>query len=72
MSKPPRFYAIDAIDAYPEPVGTDDRLELSMDQGAVFVHLNYKRTKLIGLQSLNFLIGQLEKIREEVRADHDQ
>jgi hypothetical protein len=72
MSNQKKFYAIDAANAYPEPVGTDDRLELDLDQGAIYVHLNYKRAKLVGLQSLDFLISQLAKIREDVRASHDE
>lgn len=63
-----KIYAIDPINAYPEPVGTDDYLELDIDMGAIYVHLNYKRTKLVGLQSLDFLISQLAKIRENVRS----
>ena len=61
----PKFYAVDALNAYPEPVGTDDKLELNQEMGAVYVHLNYKRTKLVGLQSLDFLIRNLELIRVE-------
>jgi len=61
----PKFYAVDALDAYPEPVGTDDKLELNQEMGAVYVHLNYKRAKLVGLQSLDFLIRNLELIRVE-------
>jgi len=61
----PKFYAVDAMDAYPEPVGTDDKLELNQEMGAVYVHLNYKRTKLVGLQSLDYLIKNLELIRVE-------
>ncbi len=68
MNNEPRFYAIDATSAYPEPVGTDDKLELNLEAGAVYVHLNYKRTKLVGLQSLDFLISQLALIREDIRA----
>ena len=61
----PKFYAVDALNAYPEPVGTDDKLELNQEMGAVYVHLNYKRAKLVGLQSLDFLIRNLELIRVE-------
>lgn len=61
----PKFYAVDALNAYPEPVGTDDKLELNQEMGAVYVHLNYKRAKLVGLQSLDFLIRILELIRVE-------
>lgn len=64
-----KIYAIDAINAYPEPVGTDDYLELDLDMGAIYVHLNYKRTKLVDLQSLDFLISQLAKIRDDVRSN---
>ena len=60
----PVFYAIDPLDAYPEPVGTDDKIERS--NGALWVHLNGKRSKLIGLQSLDFLINQLVQIKGEV------
>jgi hypothetical protein len=61
----PKFYAVDALDAYPEPVGTDDKLELNQEMGAVYVHLNYKRAKLVGLQSLDYLIKNLDLIRVE-------
>ncbi len=67
MNNEPRYYAIDAMNAYPEPVGTGDKLELNLEAGAVYVHLNYKRTKLVGLQSLDFLISQLALIRSHVR-----
>lgn len=60
----PVFYAIDPLDAYPEPVGTDDKIERS--NGALWVHLNGKRSKLIGLQSLDFLISQLVQIKGEI------
>jgi hypothetical protein len=60
----PQFYAIDPLDAYPEAVGTLDKIEHS--DGALWVHLNGKRSKLVGLQSLTFLIGQLEQIRAQV------
>lgn len=60
----PKFYAIDPLDAYPEAVGTLDKLE--HHDGALWVHLNGKRSKLVGLQSLTFLIGQLEQIRAQV------
>lgn len=60
----PKFYAIDPLDAYPEAVGTLDKIEHS--DGALWVHLNGKRSKLVGLQSLAFLIGQLEQIRAQV------
>lgn len=59
-----RFYPIDALDAYPEAVGTLDQIEHS--DGALWVHLNGKRSKLVGMQSLAFLIGQLEQIRAQV------
>lgn len=64
MNNEPKFYAIDPLDAYPEPVGTLDKIERS--NGALWVHLNGKRSKLIGLQSLDFLISQLVEIRGEV------
>lgn len=63
MTQAPKFYPIDAPSAYPEAVGTDDRIELA--NGALYVHLNGKRAKLVGLQSLDFLIGQLSTIRNE-------
>ena len=63
MSQVPQFFAIDAQDAYPEQVGTNDRIELA--NGALYVHLNGSRAKLIGLQSLDFLISQLEAIRTQ-------
>lgn len=63
MNQEPRFYAIDGPSAYPEDVGTDDRIEMA--NGALYVHLNDNRSKLIGLQSLDFLISQLETIRTE-------
>lgn len=61
-----KFYPIDPLDAYPEPVGTADKLE-HVD-GAVFAHLNGKRAKLAGVQSLAFLIEQLQTIRANVFA----
>ncbi|WP_273823069.1 hypothetical protein [Pseudomonas asplenii] len=64
MNDDPKFWPIDAPNAYPEPVGTLDKLELS--GGAVWVHLNGKRSKLVGLQSLAFLIGNLQAIHGEV------
>lgn len=60
----PVFYAIDAPNAYPLEAGTLDRIERS--DGALWVHLNGKRSKLIGLQSLDFLISQLKQIKGEV------
>lgn len=60
----PRFYPVDAPNAYPEPVGTLDKLE--HHDGAVWVHLNGRRSKLVGLQSLAFLIGNLQEIHAEV------
>lgn len=66
MNNDPKFWPIDALNAYPEPVGTLDRLELS--GGAVWVHLNGKRAKLVGLQSLAFLIGNLQAIHDDVFA----
>jgi hypothetical protein len=63
MNQEPKFYAIDGPSAYPADVGTDDRIEMA--NGALFVHLNGSRSKLIGLQSLDFLISQLEAIRAE-------
>lgn len=66
MNDEPKFWPIDALNAYPEPVGTLDRLELS--GGAVWVLLNGKRAKLVGLQSLAFLIGNLQAIHDEVFA----
>ena len=63
MNQEPRFYAIDGPSAYPEDVGSDDRIEMA--SGALYVHLNGNRSKLIGLQSLDFLISQLESIRTE-------
>ena len=64
MVSAPKFYPIDAINAYPEPVGTNDRLE--HHDGAVWVHLNGKRSKLVGMQSLVFLIGNLQAIHADV------
>jgi hypothetical protein len=64
MSNEPKFYPIDPLDAYPEAVGTLDQIEHS--DGALWVHLNGKRSKLVGMQSLAFLIGQLEQIRAQV------
>lgn len=64
MSSEPKFYPIDPDNAYPEAVGTLDKLE--HHDGALWVHLNGKRSKLVGLQSLAFLIGQLEQVRAEV------
>ncbi len=66
MNDVPKFWPVDALNAYPETVGTLDRLELS--SGAVWVHLNGKRAKLVGLQSLAFLIGNLQAIHDEVFA----
>ncbi|APC18129.1 hypothetical protein BLL42_21255 [Pseudomonas frederiksbergensis] len=73
MSEEPKRYPIDAPTSYAYGVGTDDHIERS--NGALYVHLNGKRAKLIGLQSLDFLIGQFELIRSEVfvaepAADH--
>ncbi|MNJ65135.1 hypothetical protein D3C77_611310 [compost metagenome] len=59
-----KFYPLDALSAYPEPVGTLGKLE--HHDGAVWVHLNGKRSKLVGLQSLAFLIGNLQTIHAEV------
>lgn len=64
MSNDPKFYPLDAQNAYPEPVGTLDRLEHS--DGAVWVHLNGKRSKLVGLQSVTFLISNLQTVQAEV------
>lgn len=64
MSNDPKFYPLDAQNAYPEPVGTLDRLEHS--DGAVWVHLNGKRSKLVGLQSVAFLISNLQTVQAEV------
>lgn len=70
MSKEPKFYPIDPDDAYPEGVGTLDQIE--HQGGALWIHLNGKRSKLVGLQSLSFLIGQLEQIRAQVFGDSDE
>ncbi|RWU21264.1 hypothetical protein DM813_18930 [Pseudomonas alkylphenolica] len=67
MVSVPKFYPVDAQNAYPEPVGTLDKLE--HHDGAVWVHLNGKRSKLVGLQSLAFLIGNLQTIQAEVFGD---
>lgn len=70
MSNDPKFYPLDAQNAYPEPVGTLDRLEHS--DGAVWVHLNGKRSKLVGLQSLAFLISNLQTVQAEVFGSAEQ
>lgn len=61
MNDGAKFYPIDANDAYPEHVGTNDKMEVA--NGAVYVHLNGRRAKLAGLQSVDFLISQLAAIR---------
>ncbi|WP_139302235.1 hypothetical protein [Pseudomonas syringae] len=65
MTPNTRFYPIDAPCAYPEAVGTDDQIEVS--DGSLYVHLNGRRTKLIGVQSLDFLIEQLVAIGAEIK-----
>jgi len=65
MTPNTRFYPIDALCAYPEAVGTDDQIEVS--DGSLYVHLNGRRTKLIGVQSLDFLIEQLVAIGAEIK-----
>ncbi|MFV3292359.1 MULTISPECIES: hypothetical protein [Pseudomonas] len=59
-----QYFPLDAPNAYPEPVGTLDKLEHS--DGALWVHLNGKRSKLIGLQSLSFLISTLQAVQHQV------
>lgn len=65
MAPNTKFYPIDAPCAYPETVGTDDQIEVS--DGSLYIHLNGRREKLIGVQSLDFLIEQLVAIGAEIR-----
>lgn len=65
MTPNTRFYPIDAPCAYPEAVGTDDQIEVS--DGSLYIHLNGRRAKLIGVQSLDFLIEQLVAIGAEIK-----
>lgn len=65
MTPTTRFYPIDAPCAYPEAVGTDDQIEVS--DGSLYIHLNGRRAKLIGIQSLDFLIEQLVAISAEIK-----
>lgn len=65
MTPTTRYYPIDAPCSYPEAVGTEDQIEVS--DGSLYLHLNGKRTKLIGVQSLDFLIEQLVAIGAEIK-----
>ena len=64
MNQPPTKYLVDAPFAYPADYGTVDHLEVK--NNAIYYMapgVTQEPVKLIGLQSIGFLMEQLENIR---------